>query len=318
MLTMKLLWRTLTGWAVVSGLLFSCQNKGPEFDASGVFEAEEIMVPAEVSGIIEKLNMEEGQTLEVGEVLGYIDSTQLYLKKKQLMAQLGAIDSRLPQIAVQTATFKKQILVIESQIASLDKEKRRIIHLLKVDAAVPKQLDDINGQLEVLERQLGVIQQQDLAQKSVLSTQTKGFQSEKNPLVVQIEQLNDQLRKCLLISPISGTVLTKYAYAKEMAVPGKTLYKMANLNTLVFRAYITGDQLPQIKLNQKVTVLTDSTKESYSSHTGIVTWISSKAEFTPKTIQTKDERANRVYAVKVLVENEGQLKIGMYGDLKFQ
>ncbi|CAG4993484.1 hypothetical protein DYBT9275_01178 [Dyadobacter sp. CECT 9275] len=297
--------------------LVSCNEKESTYDASGVFEAEETIISAEATGVITWLELEEGQMLPAGKEVGVIDTTQLYLRKKQLQAQYNAIGGKTPQIAKQTAAYKKQMALTESQINTLLIEKKRIENLLKVDAATPKQLDDINGQLDVLTKQLEVIRNQDIAQTSVLSTQTKSILSEGLPLQVQIEQVEDQLEKCHIINPVTGTVLSKYLEANEMAVPGKPIYKIADLSTLILRAYIAGNQLPQVRLNQKVKVLTDSGKGEYQTREGIVTWISSKAEFTPKTIQTKDERANMVYAVKVLVKNDGYLKIGMYGEIKF-
>ncbi|PWJ59341.1 HlyD family secretion protein [Dyadobacter jejuensis] len=298
-------------------VLMGCQSQNKTYDASGVFEAEEVIIPAEVSGIITQLHIEEGQLLKSGSIIGYIDSTQLYLKKRQLLAQLAGIDSKLPQIGVQTAAFQKQRLVLESQIQTLEVEKNRVQNMLKLEAATPQQFDEINGRLEALKRQLEVVRHQDLAQRSVLNTQTKGLLSEREPLLSQVQQIDDQLSKCTLRCPMEGTVLDQLIYANEMALPGKGIYKMADLSRLTLRAYITGDQLSGLKLNQKVQVWTDANKEDYDQHEGVVSWISSKAEFTPKTIQTKDERANMVYAIKIMVPNDGTLKIGMYGEVSF-
>ncbi|WP_025763456.1 HlyD family secretion protein [Dyadobacter tibetensis] len=315
--------RKLDQGLVKIGLIFlslmaSCQEKDMDYDASGVFEAEEIMVPAEVTGIVRKLDLVEGQLVKTGDVLGFIDSTQLHLKKQQLLAQLTGIESRLPQIEVQTAALKKQMGVVHTQIRSLEIEMKRVENLIKVNAATPKQLDDINGQLSVLYRQLEVLEQQYQGQKSVLGTQSKGLASERKPLFIQIEQIDDQLEKCVLRSPMEGTILAKYIHRYEMAAPGKVLYKLADLSTLSLRAYITGDQLPSIRLGQKVEVWTDSGREASLKQEGEITWISDKAEFTPKTIQTKKERANMVYAMKVRVPNDGGLKVGMYGEVRFR
>jgi HlyD family secretion protein len=249
--------------------------------------------------------------------VGSIDSIQLYLKKKQLEAQIKTIRSKTPQIAAQTGTFKKQLALTESQINTLLIEKRRTENLLKVDAATPKQLDDINGQLDMLQKQLEVIRNQDIAQTSALSTQKSSLLSERSPLQVQIEQIEDQLAKCKILNPLKGTVLTKYIEANEMAIPGKPLYKIADLAGIIMRAYITGDQLSRVKLNQKIKVLVDDGADKYKEYEGVITWISDKAEFTPKTIQTKEERANMVYAIKAIVKNDGLLKIGMYAEVKF-
>ena len=297
-------------------LIISCRNDKNEFDASGAFEAEETIISAQATGTVQDFHVEEGQILETGQHVGSIDSIQFYLKKKQLEAQIRTIGSKTPEIAAQTGTYKKQIVVTESQINTLLVEKKRTENLLKVDAATPKQLDDINGQLNMLQKQLDVIRNQDIAQTSALSTQKSGLLSERSPLRIQVEQVEDQLAKCRIINPLKGMVLTKYIETNEMAIPGKPLYKIADLTGIIMRAYITGDQLSKVRQNQKIKVLVDD-GDKYKEYEGLITWISNKAEFTPKTIQTKDERANMVYAIKALVKNDGFLKIGMYGEVKF-
>lgn len=236
-------------------------------------------------------------------MIGYIDSLQLYLKKRQLEAQIKATLSKKPDISAQLAALQEQLKAAE-------RDQVRYTNLLKDDATTRKQVDDINSQVAILKRQIA-------AQQSSLAISTGSISEETNPLKVQIAQTNDQLEKCRIINPITGTVLTKYAERNEMASPGKALYKIADLSSLNLRAYVTGDQLPKIKLNQKVKVLTDNGKDSYKEQQGTIIWINDKAEFTPKTIQTKDERANLVYAVKIKVPNDGSLKIGMYGEVKF-
>lgn len=293
----------------------ACSGKENPYDASGTFEAVETIVSAEATGRIMALNLEEGQQLKAGEAVGYIDSLQLSLRKKQLEAQIRATGSRVPDIAAQTNVYKQQIAVSQVRLDNLLHEQKRVQSLLKADAATPKQLDDINAQVEELQKQLDVIRKQDAAQTSVLKTQTSGLRADVQPLVVQIEQINDQLAKSKIVNEVNGTVLTKYAEANEMAAAGKPLYKIADLSTIILRAYVTGDQLPAIKLNQQVKVLVDSTAGAYRQLPGTIEWISNKAEFTPKTIQTKDERANLVYAVKIRVKNDGYLKIGMYGEV---
>ena len=305
---------------ILTGFFFlfsSCKNNDDTFDASGAFEAEETIISAQATGVVQNFSVEEGQLLETGQQVGSIDSVQLYLKKKQLEAQIKTIGSKTPEIAAQTGTYKKQLAVTESQIKTLLVEKKRTENLLKVDAAIPKQLDDINGQLDMLQKQLDVIRNQDIAQTSALSTQTSGLLSERSPLRIQIEQIEDQLAKCRIINPLKGVVLTKYMETDEMAIPGKPLYKIADLTGIIMRAYITADQLAKVKLNQKIKVLVDNGPDKYKEYEGIITWISTKAEFTPKTIQTKEERANMVYAMKAMVKNDGFLKIGMYGEVKF-
>ncbi|KAA0992352.1 HlyD family secretion protein [Dyadobacter aurulentus] len=307
--------KTIVYLSLIVTLLASCGPEKNVYDASGTFEAVETIVSAEATGRILKLDLKEGQQLKAGQVVGYVDSLQLHLKKKQLEAQIRATGSRVPDIAAQTNVYKQQIAVSEVRLDNLLHEKQRVQNLLKADAATPKQLDDITAQVEELQKQLEVIRRQDAAQASVLKTQTSGLRADAKPLYVQIEQINDQLAKAKIINETTGTVLSKYAEVNEMAVAGKPLYKVADLSTLVLRAYVTGDQLTGIKLNQQVKVLIDSAEGKYRQVPGMIEWISDKAEFTPKTIQTKDERANLVYAVKIRVKNDGLLKIGMYGEV---
>lgn len=285
-------------------ILSACNNNKVSFDASGSFEAEETIISSEATGTIKQFSIEEGQTLEAGQAIGYIDSLQLYLKKKQLLAQTKATTSRKPNVSAQLAA-------LQSQLATAQKEKVRITNLVNGDAAPRKQLDDINAQIDVLKKQIE-------AQKSSLDISTESISNDVLALQVQVEQLNDQLSKCKIINPTNGTVLTKYAEANEMTATGKPLYKIADLSNIILRAYITGDQLTQVKLNQTVKVLTDDGKGGYKETEGTISWINDKAEFTPKTIQTKNERANMVYAIKVKVKNDGTYKIGMYGEIKFQ
>lgn len=297
--------------------LSACKDKSNAYDASGAFEAVETIVPSEANGIIKLFNIREGQILDSGIQIGYIDSTQLFLKKKQLEAQIKAMGYKLPDIAAQTAQFKKQAAIAQSRLDYLLNEKTRIENLLKAEAATPKQLDDINVQIAETRQQLQLIQKQEAAQASALHTQSSGISAEVAPLYIQVEQMNDQLEKSKIINPVRGTVLTKYAEEAEMATVGKPLYSIADLSTITLRAYITGDQFSFIKLGQKVKVLVDDKSGQLREMEGTVDWISAKAEFTPKTIQTKDERANLVYAVKISVANDGTLKIGMQGEVKF-
>nr|WP_295928075.1 HlyD family efflux transporter periplasmic adaptor subunit [uncultured Dyadobacter sp.] len=299
----------------LTAALAACKGKENPYDASGTFEAVETIVSAEATGRIMQLNLDEGQVLKAGQTVGYIDSLQLFLKKKQLEAQIRATGSRVPDIVAQTNVYKQQIAVSQVRLDNLLHEQKRIQNLLKADAATPKQLDDINAQVEELQKQLDVIRKQDAAQTSVLKTQTSGLRSDALPLYVQIEQISDQLAKSRIVNEVNGTVLTKYAEANEVASAGKPLYKIADLSTLILRAYVTGDQLPGIRLGQPVKVLVDDAGGKYRQLPGAIEWISGKSEFTPKTIQTKDERANLVYAVKIRVKNDGLLKIGMYGEV---
>ena len=289
--------------SIPATLLFSCNNDSDRFDASGSFEADETIISAEATGIIEGFNAEEGQLLDAGQYLGYIDTTQLYLRKLQLESQIRSTLSQRPDIATQVATLKMQL-------ESAEREQKRFSNLVKAGAATQKQLDDVTAQVDILRKQIS-------AQQSSLGITSESISSQTLPLRIQIQQIEDQLEKCRIVNPLKGTVLTKYAEAKEMATPGKPLYKIADLSSMILRAYITGDQLPLLKLNQKVKVYVDAGPDEYREVDGVVTWISEKAEFTPKTIQTKDERANLVYATRITVNNDGTLKLGMYGEVKF-
>src|SRR6185312_380298 len=298
-----------------SGFL-SCNNDQNNYDATGTFEATEILIPAEANGIIEAFHVDEGETLDSGILVGFIDTTQLYLKKKQLEAQIKSAKARQPNIAAQTAQFKQQAAVVQSQLDHLLHEKKRTENLVKGDAATQKELDDINAEINTVKQQIKAIHEQGAAQISVLQTQRSGISSEISPLMIQIQQVNEQVEKSGIINPVNGTVLTKFAEKDEMATIGKPLYSIADLSTIILRAYITGDQFSLVKLGQKLTVLVDDTSGKSRQYEGKIEWISNKAEFTPKTIQTKDERANLVYAIKIKVKNDGTLKIGMYGEVK--
>ena len=283
-------------------LLTACGTGSSPYDASGTFEAVETIVSAEASGTIKALDIAEGQSIQKGQTVGYIDSVQLYLRKKQLHAQIRAVLSKRPNIPA-------QLSALYEQLKQAKREQQRIANLLKSDAATQKQYDDATSQTAVIERQIE-------AQESSLDITSASLRDEALPLHVQIEQLNDQLAKCNIVNEVNGTVLVKYAEPFESTVSGKPLYKIADLSSIILRAYITGDQLPKIKLNQKVTVLIDDEGGKYKEYPGTVAWINNKAEFTPKTIQTKDERANLVYALKINVKNDGFIKIGMYGEVK--
>lgn len=295
--------KTLSSSLVLIVFISSCKNNSTTYDASGAFEAEEVIISSGAIGNILQFNVEEGQVLQAGQFLGYVDSIQLSLKKQQVESQVKALLSRKPDIAA-------QLSALQEQLKTSEREKLRINNLVKADAATTKQLDDINAQIEIIRRQID-------AQKSTLEISSTSITKDAGPLYSQIDQLEDQITKCRIINPINGTVLTKYAQAHEMTNTGKALYKIADLSTIILRVYISGNQLAQVKLNQKVTVLTDDGNGGFKSKEGVVSWINEKAEFTPKTIQTKDERANMVYAVKVKVQNDGSYKIGMYGQIKF-
>lgn len=281
--------------------MVSCKNNENEFDASGSFEAVETILSAEANGQIQKLDIEEGQQLEAGQKVGFIDSTQLHISKMQILQSKKAILSARPQTAVQTESLKRQL-----DNALLD--RNRTEKLVKGGVASQKQLDDANSKVATLRAQIN-------AQENSLETTTSNLNEQGNTAGVQLKGVEDQLNKSIIMNPIKGIVLAKYAEQYEMAIIGKPLYKIANTETLDLRAYVTGTQLSQIKLNQQVKVRIDQGKVDYKEYSGTITWISDKSEFSPKTIQTKDERANLVYAIKVRVKNDGFIKIGMYGEV---
>lgn len=286
-----------------AAFLCACGADEEEFDAQGVFEAQEVIVSAESAGRITRLDLQEGMQLSAGQVVGGIDSTQATLMKKQLQAQIGAVLSQTPDVAA-------QIAALQEQIAAAKRERNRLEGLVSAGALPAKQLDDAGTQVDVLTRQLDALQ-------SSLSVTQRGLRAQTVPLTAQIEQVNDQLAKSAVINPISGTVLTQYAEQDEVTAPGKPLYKIADLSTMVLRAYINGTQFANVKIGQPVKVFVDDGPEKYREVAGTISWISDQAEFTPKTIRTKEERANLVYAIKIMVPNDGALKIGMYGEVRF-
>ena len=282
-------------------MLASCTSEENAFDATGTFEAKEIIVSTGVGGKIIQLKAEEGDSLTANAIVGTIDTTQLYLRKLQLQAQIKAVLSKQPDI-------NSQIAALQEQIKTANTEKMRIDNLVAAGVGTQKQADDIRSQIAVLQKQLD-------AQQTALQITSQSIYQEVAPLTMQIAQVDDQLVQSAILNPVKGTVLTLYAEQGEFTTPGKAIYKIADLSTMTLRAYITGSQLAQIKLGQQVTVKIDNGEKNYSELPGTIYWISEKAEFTPKTIQTKEERANLVYAIKVKVPNNGQIKIGMYGEL---
>ncbi len=240
----------------------------------------------------------------------------LSLQKDQVQASIKALDEKKADVIPQEKLLKDQLAVQQSQLQYLLHEKTRFENLLKQDAATGKQVDDINSQIEVARKQIAVTQQQMAVQRNSISTQNRSVMSEAAPLEKKVAQLNEQIQKSNIVNPISGTVITKYVQQGEFATTGKALYKIAGLSEMTLRAYITGAQLPQVQLGQNVKVLVDNGAKKYKEFDGVISWISDKAEFTPKTIQTKDERANLVYAIKIKVKNDGYLKIGMYGEVE--
>ncbi|MCC8170348.1 MAG: HlyD family efflux transporter periplasmic adaptor subunit [Parabacteroides sp.] len=282
--------------------LCACGSKNGGYDASGVFETTEVIVSAKGTGEIKRFDIEEGRQVTPGTCIGYIDTTQLYLKKRQLEASLKSTDSRYLDV-------NRQLAAIRQQIAIQQRERERFARLVQANAASQKQLDDIDYQIEVLEKQLGATAEQLTSSNSSLSGQS-------GSIVAQLAQLDDQIANNRIESPVAGTVLAKYAEPGEFAVPGRPLFKVGNLADMKLRAYITAGQLTQLKVGQQVTVYADEGESGRREYPGTVAWISDKAEFTPKTIQTRDERANLVYAVKIAVRNDGFIKKGMYGEIK--
>ncbi len=298
----------------VAVILTACQKEN-DFDASGNFEADEVIVSAQQNGQLLSYSVQEGQQLKVGDKVGQIDVRLVELQKEQTEASITALQQKTYSTGDQIKLTERQLEVQQSQLAQQLRERTRTENLLKADAATRKQLDDINASIDQLRKQIAVTQQQLKLNTSNTNTQNRSILSEKEPLEKTAAQFQEQINKGQIINPISGTVLVNYALQGEVQTVGKPLYKIANTNTLDLKAYITGTQLSQIKLNQQVKVRIDNGKNSYKDYSGTIVWISDKSEFTPKTIQTKDERANLVYAIKVKVKNDGYLKIGMYGEV---
>ena len=283
--------------------LTGCRNSAEDFDATGTFEATEVIVSAEAAGKLIHFRADEGVQLTCGEEAGLIDTVQLHLQKLQLLANRKSVDTQRPDIG-------KQIAATRQQIAKAEQEKARVERLLQSNAANRKQLDDWNAEIALLNKQLE-------AQLSTLQNSTASLNEQSASVAIQVAQVEDKLQKSRIISPISGTVLAKYAEAGELASVGKPLFKIADVENMYLRAYITSKQLAEIKLGQQVTLYADFGDGERKPFEGTITWISDKAEFTPKTILTDDERANLVYAVKISFRNDGTAKIGMYGEVKF-
>ena len=286
---------------IAAAMLAASCGTEVEFDAQGTFEATEVVVSSEATGRILNFEVEEGMAVEANQMVGAIDSVQLHLQRKQLVAQQSALLGSRPDV-------KKQVAALREQIAKQNEELRRVENMLKDGAATKKQKDDIEAQIKILERQLD-------ATLSTLDKNTLTINNNSAALEAQIAALDDRISKCRIISPVGGTVLVKYAEACELASVGKPLMKIADLDNIYLRAYFTSDQLAKVNLGDEVKVVADFGGEERYDYTGRVAWISSESEFTPKTIQTKDSRANLVYAVKIAVENDGRLKIGLAGEV---
>lgn len=326
-------------------MVASCGKDKQDYDATGTFEATEITVSAESAGQLKTFNISEGQVLNNGVTVGQIDARQLTLKRnqlatnnEQLAATHGQLDANKRQLAAnKQATssrqldLKKQVAAIRQQIVNQQRERQRFTELLKDGAVARKQVDDIDYQLQVLKKQLAATEEQIASQNAALADQNKGIVAQMEGIdaqqaVVNAQQagvrsqqaqIDDQIAHTFIKSPITGTVLEKYAEAGEFVAVGKPLFKVANMKRMFIRAYITSEQLKNIRLGQKVKVMADYGKGQKKAYNGVITWISSRSEFTPKTIVTDDERADLVYAIKIQFRNDGYVKIGMYGEVKF-
>lgn len=287
----------------VMTIITACSGSDKKYDASGVFEVTEVMVSARAAGEIMDLDIDEGTEVMAGKPVGYIDTVQLYLQRLQLEANVKAAESRICDVEKQTAAIRQQI-------ATQKKEQTRFANLVKANAGNRKQLDDITAAISLLEKQLE-------AQTETLRNSNANAKAQVEALKAQIALTNDMISKSTITSPVDGTVMAKYVEKGELAVQGRTLFKVANINDIYLKAYITSGQITGLKIGHEVKVYADSGDSDRKEYRGIVSWISDKAEFTPKTIQTRDERANLVYAVKIKVQNDGYIKRGMYGEVSF-
>lgn len=287
----------------IAAVLTACNSGDKEYDATGTFEATETTVAAEQAGTLLTFSLEEGDNIKAGTEVGLIDTTQLWLKISQTEASKAVYQSQKPD-------QEKQIAATRQQLAKARTEQQRYKELVADGAAPSKMLDDASNQVQVLQRQLD-------AQVSALQTSTNALSRQMDAADVQVRQLRDQLLKCHIKSPVGGTVLEKYVERGEYVTPGKPLFKIGDVRHMYLRAYITSAQLKNVRTGQKVKVFADYGGGQKKEYVGTVTWISSRSEFTPKTILTDDERADLVYAVKIAIETDGYVKIGMYGEVRF-
>lgn len=281
-------------------ILGACTGKNGKSDAYGTFESTEITVSAETNGRILRLDAEEGKIYQAGSITGIIDTIDLSLKKLQVLAQRSAAASKLDNI-------RAQIDVQKQQKQNLMVDKNRVENMLKEKAATQKQFDDINGSLNLIDKQVASVETQNIS----VAAEMKAYDA-------QLSQIDETIGKCYIHNPVEGTILSKYAEQGEIAFAGKALYKIADLSTMYLRVYISGSQLAEVKPGQKVNVFIDDDNPSGKQLEGEISWISSSSEFTPKIIQTREERVNLVYAMKVRVKNDGRLKIGMPGEILFK
>jgi HlyD family secretion protein len=310
--------------------LGGCTSNEVTYDASGVFEAIEIVVSAEANGQLLELNVEEGRDLPANELVGKIECSDIAYQKSQIEATIEALKSKrgdaAPEMSIvkqQIETQKAQIETIQTQLTVMVKERDRIKKLVMEEAAPSKQLDDMQGQVDILtsqkdaaQSQIEVLKRQMDAQRDIVAIKNRAIMSEEKPLSANVDRIENLLQNCEILNPVEGTVLAQYVDQYEYVNMGKPLYKIANLREMILRAYVSGDQLSSMQLGQEVTVLVDKNTKEYTSYKGRISWISDQAEFTPKTIQTKNERANLVYAVKIAVKNDGFIRVGMYGEVQ--
>ncbi len=294
----KIGYKLLVGIALV-GTITSCNSSSDRADAYGNFEAKEVIISAEAMGKVLSLTLEEGDQLAKDKVVGLIDTIDLHLNKQQLLANKSGVTAK-------SANVLSQITVLRTQLKTAQSEQGRVSNMFKNEAATQRQLDEVNGKVDVLKAQI----------KSV-ETQNAPIINELSVLDAQLNRLDEQLSKSIITNPIEGTVLVKYTEEQEIVSFGKPLYKIANLDELELKVYISETQLAEVKIGQTVRVSIDG-KEGMTAYDGTISWISAEAEFTPKIIQTKEERVNLVYAMKIIVKNDGALKIGMPAEVSFQ
>lgn len=316
---------------VLSIFFLSCNKKDINFDASGTFESTEIIVSAEGNGKVVMFDKKESDEVSAGELVVQIDTTALVIQAEQAEATMIAIDQKRNSAAPQVMVLRQQLKVSDAQVDALNQqlkvlevEQKRMKDLFEGHAATGQHLDDINGKVDVLQKQIYSAKQQNKliatqiqSANDQVAIQNAAIVSEKGPMEKKVDQVKDMLRRSAVFAPINGVLLSKYVEKGEFVTMGKPLFKLADLSEMSLHAYITGDQLPSLKIGQEVTVYVDSSKDEYIPYKGRITAISNKAEFTPKTIQTKEERANLVYAIKIAVKNDGMIKIGMYGEVAF-
>ena len=303
--------------ASIAFIMLSCGNNEKEYDATGTFEATEVTVSAKASGELKMFSVTEGESVKGNQTVGFIDSYQLRQKQDELTAAGLQLDANIAATDSRQLDLQKQLASISQQITNAQYEQKRFAELVK-DGAVPrKQLDDINNQIKVLQRQFEATKDQIHSNNLSLNEQARAIKAQRQGVEAQKRQLDDQINNTKILAPIAGSVLEKYVEQGEFVTVGKPLFKVANIHQMYIRAYITSMQLKNIKIGQKVKVMADYGNNQKKQYNGTIIWISNRSEFTPKTILTDDERADLVYAIKIQFRNDGYVKIGMYGEVKF-